>query len=110
MPLEGQGELLAVVARENGLDWRLLPAIAIRESTGGKQACGYNPFGWNSCRGEAGQFDSWEDAIRTVGKALGSGRYYAGKTVTQKLQTYNPPSIVPDYAMEVIRIMEDIWE
>ena len=50
MPLEGTGKTFVLVAEKYGLDWRLLPAIAIRESSGGKAACGHNPFGWGSCK------------------------------------------------------------
>ena len=40
MPLEGTGMTFVLVAEKYGLDWRLLPAIGIRESSGGKAACG----------------------------------------------------------------------
>src|SRR3989338_4200708 len=39
MPLEGAGLKMVLAAEANGIDWRLLPAISIRESTGGKNAC-----------------------------------------------------------------------
>ena len=53
MPLKGTGMKMAIEADANGIDWRLLPAIAVRESTGGKFACkrvANNPFGWGSCK------------------------------------------------------------
>ncbi|MBM6707100.1 hypothetical protein H6A68_08660, partial [Bifidobacterium pullorum subsp. saeculare] len=34
MPLEGMGMKMVLEAEKNNIDWRLLPAIAIRESTG----------------------------------------------------------------------------
>src|SRR3989344_813434 len=53
MPLEGSGKKMAEEAEKNEIDWRLLPAIAVRESTGGKFDCKKvenNPFGWGSCK------------------------------------------------------------
>ena len=49
MPLSGMGMKMVLEAEKNDLDWRLLPAIAVRESTGGKFDCKKvenNPFGW----------------------------------------------------------------
>ena len=39
MPLKGMGMKMVQEAEKNDLDWRLLAAIAVRESTGGKHAC-----------------------------------------------------------------------
>lgn len=113
MPLEGTGMKMAEVANKYSLDYRLLPAIATRESTGGKKDCiqvKNNPFGWGSCK--IG-FDSIDEAIDTVAKHLSgnmesTSRHYKGKTVKEILQTYNPPSIVPHYAEQVMGIMDDI--
>lgn len=113
MPLEGMGMKMVLEAEKNELDWRLLPAIAVRESTGGKFACKkatFNFFGWGSCK--IG-FDSNEKAIETVARNLGGNNpktehHYAGKTTKEILKKYNPPSIVRHYAEQVISIMDDI--
>ncbi|OGJ03345.1 hypothetical protein A3G06_01910 [Candidatus Nomurabacteria bacterium RIFCSPLOWO2_12_FULL_46_14] len=110
MPLEGQGLKMVLEAEKNDLDWRLLAAIAVRESTGGKYACRKaenNPFGWGSCR--IG-FETMEEAIEVVAKNLGGNnpkteRHYADKETKEILRAYNPPSIVPRYAEEVLNIM-----
>lgn len=115
MPLAGLGMKMVVEAEKNDLDWRLLPAIAVRESTGGKNDCkkvAFNPFGWGSCK--IG-FKSNEAAIETVARNLGGNNpntdhHYAGKTTKQILQKYNPPSIVPRYAEQVIAIMNAIGD
>ena len=115
MPLFGQGLKMVQEAEKNQLDWRLLPAIAVRESTGGKNACDYaknNPFGWGSCK--IG-FKSTEEAIETVARNLGGNNpntasRYDNKTVEQILRVYNPPSIIPKYAEQVIKIMNDIGD
>lgn len=115
MPLEGLGMKMAIEADNNDIDWRLLPAIAVRESTGGKNACDKvknNSFGWGSCK--IG-FNSDEEAIETVAKNLGgnnpnTARHYDNKTIKQILRAYNPPSIVPHYVGQVMSIMKDIGE
>lgn len=111
MPLLGTGEKMVLEAEKNGLDWRLVAAIAVRESTGGKYACKgatHNPFGWGSCK--IG-FTSNDHAIETVARNLGGNNpktamHYANKNTIQILRAYNPPSIVPKYAEQVIAIMD----
>lgn len=110
MPLHGTGMTFVLVAEKYGLDWRLLPAIGIRESSGGKAACGYNPFGWGSCK--LSNFSSYEQAIEALGKNLGGGnpktaRYYAGNTTREKLHYYNG-TVLPSYPDEVLAIMKKI--
>lgn len=115
MPLAGMGMKMVEEAEKNNLDWRLLPAIAVRESTGGKFKCKKvenNPFGWGSCKIS---FNSLDEAIETVAKNLGgnnpkTSRHYDNKSIKQILRAYNPPSIVPRYAEQVISIMNDIGE
>lgn len=110
MPLEGTGMTFVLVAEKYGLDWSLLPAIGVRESSGGKAACGNNPFGWGSCK--LHNFVSYEQAIEALGKNLGganpkTARYYAGNSSKEKLHYYNG-TVVPTYPDEVIAIMNKI--
>jgi len=110
MPLEGTGMTFVLVAEKYGLDWRLLPAIGIRESSGGKAACSYNAFGWGSCK--LHNFHSYEEAIEAVGRNIGganpnTARYYAGNTTKEKLYHYNG-TVIPEYPDEVIAIMKKI--
>ncbi|MEK7175700.1 MAG: hypothetical protein AAB693_02790 [Patescibacteria group bacterium] len=115
MPLAGTGLKMVQEAQKNKLDWRLLPAIAIRESTGGKFACKtvkYNPFGWGSCKFG---FESNENAIEIIAKNLGGNNpktafYYTGKDTAGILKSYNPPSVIPKYVEQVISIMDNIGE
>lgn len=107
MPLEGYGAMMMKVSEENNLDWRLLPAIAIKESTGGKFACYSNPFGWGSCKIK---FQSFEEAIEVVSFNLGGNnpnteRYYKNKTTIEKLHHYNN-AVVPTYTKEILEFME----
>lgn len=115
MPLVGTGMKMVIEAEKNDLDWRLLPAIAVRESTGGKFACkkvAHSFFGWGSCKIN---FKSTDSAIETVALNLGGNNpntdhHYAGKTTKEILQKYNPPSIVPKYADQVMGIMDAIGQ
>ena len=113
MPLEGFGMKMVLEAEKNDLDWRLIPAIAVRESTGGRHACksvSYSAFGWGSCKIS---FKSYDNAIESIAQHLGgnnpkTARYYDNKSVKDILETYNPPSVVPTYAKEVIAVMNKI--
>jgi len=115
MPLVGMGMKMAEEADLNNIDWRLLPAIAVRESTGGKNACDKvknNSFGWGSCK--IG-FNSEAEAIETVARNLGgnnpnTAHHYDNKTIKQILRAYNPPYIVPRYAEQVMSIMKSIGD
>lgn len=107
MPLAGYGKVLVAAAEKNGLDWRLLPAIAIKESTGGKFSCGNNPFGWGSCKIK---FKNIESAIDTVARNLGghnpaTEQYYKDASTKEKLFQYNG-SVIPTYTGEVLKFME----
>jgi hypothetical protein len=111
LPLAGYGETFVKVADKYDLDYRLLPAIAMRESTGGKHACPNdkdNVFGWHSCKTT---FETQEQAIDKVGAHLAgeiksTSGYYGNKTVWKKLRTYN--SVIKPYPDQVIAIMNKI--
>jgi hypothetical protein len=113
MPLAGTGQKMALEAEKNGLDWRLLPAIAIRESTGGIYACKKVPhsfFGWGSCK--IG-FETDEQAIEAVARNLGGNdkdtdHHYAGKNIVEILNKYN--SVIPNYGGQVMKIMDKIGD
>ncbi len=115
MPLFGTGAKMAEEADKNDLDWRLLPAIAVRESTGGKHACKSvtnSFFGWGSCKIS---FKSKDAAIESIARHLGGNNpntehHYSGKSTEAILKTYNPPSIVPQYAAQVMGIMDTLGD
>lgn len=112
-PLEGYGAKFIEEAEKNGIEWNMVAAIGMRESTGGIHSCkkvDNNFFGWGSCR--IG-FDSIDHAIEIVSKNLGGNNpntayHYDNKETYAILQAYNPPSIVKHYAEQVIGIMDDI--
>lgn len=113
MPLAGYGMKMVTEAEKHDIDPYLIPAIAIRESSGGLHQCksvSYSPFGFGSCHIS---FKSYDSAIETVATNLGgdnpnTAKAYDGKTTKAILQSYNPPSVVPQYANQVMSLMDKI--
>lgn len=111
LPLAGYGEKFIEEAVKNDIDPFLLPAIAMRESTGGKYACKKvtnSVFGWGSCK--IG-FESINKSIEVVAKNLGGNNpntdhHYEGKTTEQILRKYN--SYIKNYPAQVMKIMEEM--
>ncbi len=112
-PLEGYGMKFVKEAEKNDIDWRLLPALAKLETTGGKHVC-KNPkgennwFGWGSCKIN---FESIDKSIEIVAMNLGGNNpktdhHYEGKTTEQILRKYN--SYIANYPAQVMKIMESI--
>jgi len=112
LPLEGTGMKMVLASEKYNIDWRILPAIAMRESTGGKFACKTkenNPFGWASCR--VG-FKTIDDSIDTIAKNISGNHgktssYYKDLPLKDMLENYNGRA-VPRYAQAVMSIMDDI--
>jgi hypothetical protein len=86
-PIDGMSSNFVQAADRNELDWRLLPAIAMVESTGGKYAKGRNIFGWKS--GQA-DFRTIPESIEFVASRLARSPRYAGKDLRALLATFNP--------------------
>ena len=110
-PLAGHGMKFVIEAEKNDIDWRLLPAIAMRESTGGIHACkrvSNSVFGYGSCKMS---FNSIDDSIEIVAHSLGgnnpsTARHYDNKTTLGILRKYN--SVIPSYPKQVTKIMKKI--
>lgn len=117
MPLYGYGRKMVEEAEKNDLDWRLIPAISVIETTGGRHLCknpkaGNNPFGWGSCK--IG-FKSFDEAIEKIALNLGgnnpkTAHHYDGKTTLEIINKYNPSSIVPDYSKKIFKVMNTLGD
>lgn len=83
-----------------GLDFRLLPAVSIRETSCGAGEKQNNRWGYHPGRMA---FPSIEAGIDFVARQLAESPLYKGKTLEGKLFTYNPREAYPG---EVRRIME----
>ena len=85
-PLAEYAEDFVSAAEKYGIDYRLMPAISIVESGGGKHLFKpHNPFGW----GNKG-YPSFKAAIYDVARGL-SVYYRTGRTTPATIsKTYNP--------------------
>jgi len=72
-PLEPYADLMVATAAEFGVDWRLMPIIAVLESNGGVAACGGNAWGWGSCL--LRDIPTFEEGILVVGATLAAPPY-----------------------------------
>ena len=107
MPLAGYGIEFVRAANKYNVDWRLVAAIGVRESSGGKHMMNNNPFGWGSAKIK---FSDFSEAIDVVSSNLGgfnpnTARYYKDADTKKKLWYYNG-TVMPTYPAEVIDIME----
>lgn len=101
-PMERYAADLVAAADRHQLDWRLLPSLALVESSGGKAFMNNNVFGWDSCRQ---RFPSVEAGIHAVAERLANSPYYRGKNLDEKLKAYNQN---PGYAATVKRVMSQL--
>lgn len=115
LPAADYADKFVIYAEMYNIDWRLAPAIAMRESTG----CDYtlknhaitkrkmNCFGWGNM-----SFGSVEEGIEYVirnlaGENPNTAHFYAGKDIKTKLLAYN--SVIPDYYDEIMTVMNEIY-
>ena len=91
-----------IASDKQKLDWRLLPSIALIESSGGKVFSNNNIFGWDSCRY---RFPSVVAGIHFVADHLANSPLYRGKSIDEKLKTYNAQ---PHYRVAVKKVMAQI--
>lgn len=89
-------------ADENGLDWRLLPTIAMVESGGGRYHTKNNVFGWDSCRQG---FPSVREGIHTVASRLANSKLYRGKDLNGILRTYNRRKAYADTVLALMKTL-----
>ena len=88
-------------ADDYGLDYRLLPAVSIRETLCGRtEQHEHNPWGYHHQ-----SFPSFAEGIEFLAQRLTQHPMYQGKTPDDMLFTYNP---LPAYPGEVKRIMRQI--
>ncbi len=104
-PLAEYSEEFVKAADHYGIDYKLVAAISIVESGGGKHNFrSHNAWGW----GKSG-FNSWTEGIWTVSKGL--SKYYAGGRTTPSTiaPSYCPPT-AESWASKVSYVMSVISE
>lgn len=107
MPFAGHGHVFVDSADHYNIDWRLLPAIGVQESSGGKYMMNNNPFGWGSARIPYTSFDHaiWEVQKHISGNGEETAKWYNTTSTERKLYFYNG-TVQPSYPSEVMWIME----
>jgi hypothetical protein len=101
-PVASLAEDFVHAADENHIDWRLLPSIAIIESSGGKAYKNNNIFGWDN--GDQ-SFPTVRAGLNQVAFKLGKSSLYRGRDSYGKLRLYNPDE---NYAYSVLAVMRRI--
>lgn len=91
------------IADENQLDYRLLPAISIRETQCGVHEKGNNRLGYHP---DEESFPSVLTGIEFVGNRLAEHPYYKGKDIAGKLFRYNPKAAYPGEVQWIMRQIE----
>lgn len=86
-------------ADSNAIDYRLLPAISVLESTCGVYQRLNNRWGWDSARKG---FSSFRAGLQYIARQLSQGRYYRNKSLEEKVRMYNPN---PQYARLLKKLM-----
>ena len=91
------------------IDWRLLPAITLIESSG----CRFYPRITNNCWGYGSSdglkhWDSIPEGIDFVNQQLANNRFYKDKDLYHKITTYN--SVNPKYYGEIKNLMDEMAE
>ena len=102
-PLADYAEEFIKAADEYGIDYRIVTAISIIESGGGKKNFKpHNAWGY----GKSG-FESWTEGIWTVSKGI--GKYYSKGATTPRYISYSycPPN-ADNWANKVQGVMNEI--
>ncbi|HEY5601191.1 MAG TPA: hypothetical protein VIK81_03850 [Patescibacteria group bacterium] len=92
-PLALYSDFIVEMSDKYQIDFRLITAISMQESSGGKviPSDSYNAWGFEN---GATEFSSWEHAIERVAKTLKEGYYDKGLvTPEQIMPKYAPPSV-----------------
>lgn len=92
-PLAPYSEYMIDVADKYEIDYRLIPAIAMKESGGGAAISEVTHNAWGFENGRT-VFESWESAIDIVGKTLKTRYIAKGLTTPEQIMAvYAPPQL-----------------
>lgn len=110
-PLYDHAELIVKTSDDNGLDYRLIPAIAMQESTLCKfiPPNSHNCWGWGIYGNKVTRFASYEEAIQTVAAGLKRNYIDKGRTTPSEIMAAYTPSSNGSWANgvnTVLRLLE----
>lgn len=109
-PLEPYSDFIVKASDEYGLDYRLIPAIAMKESQGGLAVNQSTHNAWGFGNGKT-TFDSWESAITKVAQTLKKGYIDKGLTTPEEIMAvYAPPQLTTGgkWAKDIHRFFSQI--
>ena len=109
-PLEDHSEFIVEVSDRYSLDYRLLPAIAMQESTLCEKAPtdSYNCWGFGIYGGKVTRFESFEEAIETIARTLSQNYHAQGLIEPADIMSRYTPSNTGEWAENVSYVMERI--
>lgn len=108
--LESHAKLLVETADTYHLDFRLLPAVAMQESTLCKKIPpgSFNCWGYGIYDDNVLRFESYEQAIEAVGKGISSDYIFDGLTTPEMIMKRYTPSSNGSWAEAVRGFMEEM--
>lgn len=117
-PLASYAAEMIATADRYQFDWRLLPAIAGKESSFGKktpwdkegQKPSYNAWGWGIYGDQVLSFSSWEEGIEKVGAGLCDGYLNKSLVTIEDIMSYFTPRSTGSWARDVNHFMEEMGE
>ena|SRR3989338_5344414 len=93
-PLESYSQQIVETSDKYNIDYRLIPAIAMKESQGGLAIDQSTHNAWGFENGKT-VFTSWDTAIESVGKTLKTKYVERGLTTPEEIMTiYAPPQLL----------------
>lgn len=106
-PLEPHAELIVSLADAYGLDFRLLPAIAMQESNLCKRipADSFNCWGFGIYGGKITRFSSYPEAIETISRTLATKYKNKGLVTPEEIMSMYTPSSNGSWAFGVNHFM-----
>ena len=109
-PLKYYTTEIIEAADKYGLDWRLLPAIAMQESTlcnnlPERYSDTYNCWGFGIYGTKVTRFSNYEDAIETVSRSLAINYIAHGLDTPEEIMTKYTPSSNGSWAESVAYVM-----
>ncbi len=106
-PLYDEAEFIVMVSDENGLDFRLIPAISMQESTACKfiPENSHNCWGWGIYGNKITRFESYQEAIDTIAKGLKKNYIDKGLTSPEQIMAKYTPSSNGSWARGVSSVL-----
>ena len=109
-PLAEHAHDIVSAAKANNIDFRLIPAIAMQESTGCRTIPkeSYNCWGYGIYGGKVLKFDNFKEAIDTVTRAIAIKYIQNGFTTPEEIQKKWTPSNDGSWSLSVNHFMNQL--